>query len=51
MGGGHVAFSKNFHGVYLAGIFSEKLREFKGTSEYRNILKKYGIAYEEMWSN
>ncbi len=47
----YVAFSKNFHGVYLAGIFSEKLQEFKGTPEYRNILKKYGIAYEEMWSN
>ncbi|MGQ9856380.1 MAG: substrate-binding periplasmic protein [Fervidobacterium sp.] len=46
----HVAFSKNFHGVYLADIFSEKLRELKSTSEYRNILKKYGIKYEEMWN-
>jgi len=45
----YATFSKNVHGEYLADIFSSKLREFKGTVEYLDILRRYGTTYEEMW--
>ncbi len=44
----YVAFSKNFHGTYLSEIFTPELRRFKKTSEYENILKKYGLTLKDL---
>jgi polar amino acid transport system substrate-binding protein len=46
----YLALSKidEYHKL-IVDEFSKELREFKKTSEYRNILRKYGVDYEEMW--
>lgn len=43
-----VGFSKGVRLEALASEFSEALREFKKTDQYRAILRKYGIAYPDM---
>ncbi|MGC8819823.1 MAG: substrate-binding periplasmic protein [Fervidobacterium sp.] len=45
----YLAFSKNYHGAYLAEIFSSELKKFKKTNEYKSILKFYGIDYNDLW--
>lgn len=45
----YLAFSKNFHGNFLKEFFTEELRNFKRTQEYRKILKQYGLEYNDLW--
>ncbi|MGB9795711.1 substrate-binding periplasmic protein [Fervidobacterium gondwanense] len=45
----YIGFSKNFHGAFLAESFSEQLKRFKNTPDYKGILRKYGVKYEELW--
>ncbi|ODN30601.1 substrate-binding periplasmic protein [Fervidobacterium thailandense] len=47
----HIAFSKNYHGQYLASLFGPELRKFKKTTEYSKILQRYGLKYEDFWSS
>ena len=46
----YVALSKvdGFH-LKILDLFSEKLREFKKTNEYRRILHNYGLTYQRLW--
>lgn len=44
----YVAFSKNFHGTYLSEIFTPELQKFKKSSDYENILKKYGLTLKDL---
>lgn len=40
----YLAFSKTIHGKILAQLFSQGLKKFKSSSEYRTVLGKYGIV-------
>ena len=46
----YVAMSKmdEYH-KRLLELFSEKLRRFKRANEYRSILSRYGVKYEDIW--
>ncbi|HOJ93703.1 MAG TPA: transporter substrate-binding domain-containing protein [Fervidobacterium nodosum] len=44
----YIAFSKNFHGTYLSEIFTPELQKFKKSSDYENILKKYGLTLKDL---
>ncbi|MGB4263444.1 MAG: transporter substrate-binding domain-containing protein [Fervidobacterium sp.] len=39
----YLAFTKNIHGSYLAKMFSDGVKRFQGTNDYRKILLRYGI--------
>ncbi len=45
----YLAFSKNFHGSFLQALFAQELKNFKKTQEYREILKRYGLEYNDLW--
>lgn len=45
----YATFTNNHHGRFLSKLFSDELRRFKMTDNYRKILGRYGLKYDDLW--